>query len=308
MSIRIGGSILGNLTFKNKQGLTEEEFFKLYDADIYKKPSFSVDMLIFTVTDEEKINYRKLPEKSLKILLVKRGDHPFIGKWALPGGFVDVEESLEEAALRVLKTETNIDDIYMEQLYTWGDVNRDPRTRVISASYMALVDSSSLNIKAGSYEEDARWFNVDYAILQQKKAAAENGYIYEQIAEIKLWTDSENLTSKIKITENPDGRIKREIIESDGIAFDHGKFIEYAVDRLRNKIEYTGLAFNLMPELFTLTELQQVYEVILGKELLAAAFRRKIANMVIETNQFTKDAGHRPSKLFRYNSGWKRNI
>lgn len=299
---------MGNLIFKNKQGLTEEEFFKLYDADIYKKPSFSVDMLIFTVTDEEKINYRKLPEKSLKILLVKRGDHPFIGKWALPGGFVDVEESLEEAALRVLKTETNIDDIYMEQLYTWGDVNRDPRTRVISASYMALVDSSSLNIKAGSYEEDARWFNVDYAILQQKKAAAENGYIYEQIAEIKLWTDSENLTSKIKITENPDGRIKREIIESDGIAFDHGKFIEYAVDRLRNKIEYTGLAFNLMPELFTLTELQQVYEVILGKELLAAAFRRKIANMVIETNQFTKDAGHRPSKLFRYNSGWKRNI
>lgn len=299
---------MGNLIFKNKQGLTEEEFFKLYDADIYKKPSFSVDMLIFTVTDEEKINYRKLPEKSLKILLVKRGDHPFIGKWALPGGFVDVEESLEEAALRVLKTETNIDDIYMEQLYTWGDVNRDPITRVISASYMALVDSSSLNIKAGSYEEDARWFNVDYAILQQKKAAAENGYIYEQIAEIKLWTDSENLTSKIKITENPDGRIKREIIESDGIAFDHGKFIEYAVDRLRNKIEYTGLAFNLMPELFTLTELQQVYEVILGKELLAAAFRRKTANMVIETNQFTKDAGHRPSKLFRYNSGWKRNI
>lgn len=299
---------MGNLTFKNKQGLTEEEFFKLYDSDIYKKPSFSVDMLIFTVTDEEKLNYRKLPEKSLKILLVKRGDHPFIGKWALPGGFVDVEESLEEAALRVLKTETNIDDIYMEQLFTWGDVNRDPRTRVISASYMALVDSSSLNIKAGSDEDEARWFNVDYTILQQKKAAAENGYIYEQIAEIKLWTDSENLTSKIKITENPDGRIKREIIESDGIAFDHGKFIEYAVDRLRNKIEYTGLAFNLMPELFTLTELQQVYQVILGKELLAAAFRRKTANMVIETNQFTKDAGHRPSKLFRYNSGWKRNI
>lgn len=300
--------IMKELLIKNKQGLTEEEFFKQYDADIYKKPSLTVDMLIFTAMDEEKENYRKLPEKLLKILLVKRGDHPYIGKWALPGGFVDVEEGLDEAALRVLRTETNIDDIYMEQLYTWGEVKRDPRTRVISSSYMALVDSRSLSIKAGNDEEDARWFNIKYSLLQEKKVSIENGYIYEQIVEIKLWNDTEKLSTKIKIAENLDGKIYREIIEAIGIAFDHGKFIEYAIDRLRNKIEYTSLAFNLMPELFTLTELQQVYEVILGKELLAAAFRRKVSNMVIETNQFTKDAGHRPSKLFRYNSGWRRNI
>ena len=105
-----------------------------------------------------------------------------------------------------------------------------------------------------------------------------------------------------------EGKISREVIETQGIAFDHSKFTEYAIGRLRNKVEYTSIAFNLMPELFTLTELQQVYEVIQGKELLAAAFRRKVANMVLETNQFTKDAGHRPSKLFRYNSEWKRNI
>lgn len=293
---------------KNKEGLTEEEFLKQYDASIYSKPSFTVDMLIFTVVNGEKENYRRLPEKSLKILLVKRGDHPHIGKWALPGGFVAVEESLDEAALRVLRAETNIEDIYMEQLYTWGEVNRDPRTRVISSSYMALVDSSSLSIKAGNDEDDAKWFNVKYNLLEEKKVSIEKGYVYEQIVEIKLWNESEELYSKIKITENSDGKIKREIIETVGIAFDHGKVIEYAINRLRNKIEYTSLAFNLMPELFTLTELQQVYEVIQGKELLAAAFRRKIANMVNETNQFTKDAGHRPSKLFRYNPGWKRNI
>ncbi|AZV56490.1 NUDIX domain-containing protein [Clostridium sp. AWRP] len=293
---------------KNKQGLTEEEFLKQYDDSIYEKPSLTVDMLIFTVMNEKKENYRKLPEKSLKILLVKRGDHPCIGKWALPGGFVGINESLDEAALRVLRAETNIDDIYMEQLYTWGEVDRDPRTRVISSSYMALVDSSSLSIKAGSDEEDAAWFNVSYNLLQEKKEAVEKGYIYEQIVQIKLWNENEELSAKIKIIENPDGKVSREIMESTGIAFDHGKFIEYAISRLRNKIEYTSLAFNLMPELFTLTELQQVYEVIQGKELLAAAFRRKVANMVIETNQFTKDAGHRPSKLFRYNSGWKRNM
>ncbi|OAA90207.1 NUDIX hydrolase [Clostridium ljungdahlii] len=296
------------VNIKNKQGLTEEEFLKQYDDSIYEKPSLTVDMLIFTVMNEKKENYRKLPEKSLKILLVKRGDHPYIGKWALPGGFVGINESLDEAALRVLRSETNIDDIYMEQLYTWGEVDRDPRTRVISSSYMALVDSSSLSIKAGSDEEDAAWFNVSYNLLQEKKEAVEKGYIYEQIVQIKLWNENEDLSAKIKIVENPDGKVSREIMESTGIAFDHGKFIEYAINRLRNKIEYTSLAFNLMPELFTLTELQQVYEVIQGKELLAAAFRRKVANMVVETNQFTKDAGHRPSKLFRYNSGWKRNM
>lgn len=288
---------------RNKQGLTEEEFLKQYDADIYKRPSLTVDMLIFTVMEEEEENYRKLPGKCLKILLVKRGDHPCIGKWALPGGFVSIDESLDEAALRVLRAETNVDNIYMEQLYTWGEINRDPRTRVISSSYMALVDSSSLSIKAGSDEEDASWFNVSYKVLEEKDLSSGEGY--EEIVEIKLWNNSEELSAKIKVTESLDGRVRREVIESVGIAFDHGKFIEYGISRLRNKIEYTSLAFNLMPELFTLTELQKVYEVIQGKELLAAAFRRKVSNMVTETDEFTKDAGHRPSKLFKYNPRWR---
>ncbi|MBS5937471.1 NUDIX hydrolase [Clostridium sartagoforme] len=291
---------------KNKQGLTEEEFLKQYDSAIYEKPSLTVDMLIFTVMEEEKENYRKLAEKSLKILLVKRGNHPDMGKWALPGGFVLTDESLDDAALRVLRKETNIENIYMEQLYTWGEVNRDPRTRVISSSYMALVDSSSLSIKAGNNEEDARWFNIEYNLLSENSLDIESGESFEEIVEIKLWNNSEEISAKIRVIENIDGRIRREIIESVGLAFDHGKFIEYAISRLRNKVEYTSLAFNLMPELFTLTELQKVYEIIQGKELLAAAFRRKISNMVVETNEFTKDVGHRPSKLFRYNPRWKR--
>ena len=108
----MGGNIV------NKQGLTEEQFLSAYDASKFERPSVTVDMLVFTVTDEEKENYRKLPKKVLRLLMIKRGDHPFIGQWALPGGFVNMNESLDEAALRELKEETNIDNIYMEQLYT----------------------------------------------------------------------------------------------------------------------------------------------------------------------------------------------
>lgn len=293
---------------RNREGLTEKEFLEKYDASIFEKPSVTVDMLIFTVVDEEKENYRKLPEKALKLLMVKRGEHPFVGKWALPGGFVSTKESLEDAALRELKTETNIDNVYMEQLYTWGDVDRDPRTRVISCSYMALVDSAKLNIVAGDDADDAKWFNIKYNLIQDKKTITEKGYIDEKLYSINLWNGTEDLSATVKVVETVEGRvtkISREIVQSTGIAFDHAKMIEYGIVRLKNKIEYTDIAFNLMPELFTLSELQQVYEVILGRELLAAAFRRKIAHMVIETNRFTKDAGHRPSKLYKFNQNWR---
>ncbi|KRE48915.1 NUDIX hydrolase [Paenibacillus sp. Soil724D2] len=294
--------------FRDKQGLTEAEFLQKYDASIYERPSVTVDMLIFTVVDEENENYRKLPEKSLKLLMVKRGVHPYIRQWALPGGFVTEDESMDEAALRELKTETNINDVYMEQLYTWGDVNRDPRTRVISCSYMALVDCKSLEVKAGDDADDARWFNVRYSVLEEKKTMLEKDFMFEKVVKMTLSNDKDILEAIIKVIEKYSGktaRVEREVIVSNGIAFDHAEMIQYAVERLRNKIEYTDIAFNLMPELFTLSELQQVYEVTLGKELLSAAFRRKIADMVMETNQFTKDAGHRPAKLFRFNPNWR---
>lgn len=292
---------------RDKHGLSEEQFLAQYDASKYERPSVTVDILVFTVTDEEKENYRKLSEKKLRILLIKRGEHPYLGKWALPGGFVKMDESLDEAALRELKEETNIDDIYMEQLYTWGDVGRDPRTRVISTAYMSLVDSSTLNVKASDDADDAKWFTVSAKTFQEQKNVTENGYILQQLIRLSLSNDEDDLSAVIKtekIVEGKVTKIKREVIESPDIAFDHAKIIEYGLERLRNKIEYTDIAFNLMPDLFTLTELQQVYEVILGRELLKANFRRKIANMVIETNKYTRDSGHRPSKLFRFNPNW----
>lgn len=296
---------------RNKQGLTEEEFLKTYDASKYERPSVTVDMLIFTVTDEERKNYRKLPEKVLKLLMIKRGDHPYIGQWALPGGFVNIDESIDEAARRELREETNIDNIYMEQLYTWGDVGRDPRTRVISTSYMSLVDSHTLDVKAADDAEDAKWFTVSCKLFQEQKTVTQDGYIMQRILKLNLTNEEDSLSATVKVVKTVKNRItkiEREIVESKGIAFDHAKIIEYGIERLRNKIEYTDIAFNLMPELFTLTELQKVYEIILDTELLKANFRRKISGMVIETNEYTKDSGHRPSKLFRFNPNWQNVI
>ncbi|NRR02225.1 NUDIX hydrolase [Brevibacillus sp. RS1.1] len=291
----------------NKQGQTEQEYLEAYDVSQFERPSVTVDMLVFTVMDELEENYRKLSPKSLKILLVKRGEHPYIGQWALPGGFVTPGESLEEAARRELRTETNVDDIYLEQLYTWGDAGRDPRTWVISTSYMALVDSSSLQLQAGDDAEEAEWYRIEDRWLKETKTATLDGSITEKWLELRLVHEREQLSATIKITKTVTGRTvreTREIVETNNLAFDHAKIIQYALERLRNKIEYTDIAFALMPELFTLSDLQQVYEVILGRELLAAAFRRKVADKVVETNQYRKHAGHRPSKFFRFNPEW----
>lgn len=285
-------------------GVTEEQYLKTYDAGMYERPSVTVDMLIFTVMEREQSNYRKLSDKSLQLLLIQRGEHPYLGQWALPGGFAGVDESLEDAARRELFTETNIDNIYMEQLYTWGEVQRDPRMRVISCSYMALIDRTSLNVQAGDDAADAAWFEVTYEILETRRNELEHGYELEQWIKITLQSDKVTLSGVVRTTESFQGhvsRIRREIVQSEGLAFDHLMMIEYAVERLRGKAEYSDIIFNLMPPLFTLSELQRVYEIILGKELLAAAFRRKIADRVTETEEFTKDAGHRPSKLYRYN-------
>ncbi|KZE50426.1 ADP-ribose pyrophosphatase [Brevibacillus parabrevis] len=291
----------------NKRGQTEQEYLRTYDASQFERPSVTVDMLVFTVVDEQEENYRKLSPKSLQILLVKRGEHPFLGQWALPGGFVSPRESLEDAAKRELFTETNIQNIYLEQLYTWGDVGRDPRTRVISTSYMALVDSSALSLQAGDDADEAEWFRLEDKWLKETKTATENGTVTEKWLELRLVNAKEELSATIKITKTIANRIvqeRREIVDAGKIAFDHAKLIQYALERLRGKIEYTDIAFALMPELFTLSELQQVYEVILGKELLAAAFRRKVADKVLETNQYRKHAGHRPSKYYRFNPEW----
>lgn len=331
--------------------MTEQQFLASYDPDKYRRPSVTVDMLIFTVRDGIRRNWRRLPEKTLQLLLVKRGRHPFMGMWALPGGFVQVEESLEDAAIRELREETGVSDVYLEQLYTWGDVNRDPRTRVISTSWLALADSSQLELHADDDAVDAAWFAVKCVPMQQgektsdasKMATAaslrsgaetdsDSDTVSDTESGVKTDADNKNpmsfsragyrcsdflltltngplvLEATVRLTETLSGNIIRstwEVLSSEGIAFDHAKIITCGIERLRSKIQYTDIAFHLMPEAFTLTALQQVYEVLLGKELLKANFRRKTAGMVAETGRTTKDAGHRPSMLYRFNPDWR---
>lgn len=222
----------------NKQGLSEEQFLANYDASKYDRPGVTVDILIFNVTEKEEMNSRQLPEKVLKLLLIKRGNHPYMGQWAIPGGFVKMNESLDEAALRELKEETNIDNIYVEQLYTWGDVARDPRTRVISVSYMSIVDSSTLDIQAGDDGDDAKWFSVSCKLHQENRTVTDRGYILQRLYKLTLSNEGITLSAIIKTVKISDGkimRIEREVLESDGIAFDHAKIIEYGIERLRNK-------------------------------------------------------------------------
>lgn len=295
---------------RNKNGLTEAEFLAGYDAGKFDRISITVDMLLFSVMDQDEDNYRKLPEKQLKVLLVRRGDHPCIGQWALPGGFVNGDESLDAAAVRELKEETGIDYIYMEQLYTYGAPQRDPRTRIVSTAYMALLDRA-IELRAGDDAADARWFGVERQVLQEVRTNTATGSVVEQLVELRLSNQTIHLSGVMKITKTIDGKVTlfdREIVDSRGIAFDHTDMISYGLERLRNKIEYTDIAFSLMPEYFTLTELQQVYEVILDRELLKANFRRKIAPMVSETNMRKTDAGHRPSKLYKYNPNWVEEV
>jgi 8-oxo-dGTP diphosphatase len=296
-----------NQPVTDHNGLTEQQFLNNYNSGNYERPSVAVDMLIFTVMEQEQDNYRKLAEKSLQLLLIQRGEHPFLGQWALPGGFVGINESVEDAARRELYSETNIDNIYMEQLYTWGDVRRDPRMRVISCSYMALVDRKALTVQAGDDAAAAAWFEVSYNVMETRRLELELGIRQETLVEIILQSEQEKLSGVVKLTETIQGHVRRmhrEIVQSSGFSFDHLMMVQVAIERLRGKAEYTDIVFNLMPPLFTLSELQRVYEIILGKELLAAAFRRKIAERVIETDESTRDAGHRPSKLYRYNLEW----
>ena len=266
---------------------SEEDFLNHYNPDEYEKLSITADILVTSISLEKSDNYRKLNNRKFSILLVKRNSYPFKDKWCLPGGFLGMKETLEDAAKRILETETNLKDIYLEQLYTFSEIERDPRMRIISTAYLSLIDKNKLDNKLNI---QADWFNID---------------VIENDKEIKVSLLNENnenitFTAKKKYSHFTSNKCDYEIMENEKIAFDHCLVILYGLDRLKNKIEYTDIAFNLMPEYFTLGELQQVYEIILNKKLIIPDFRRKIKDKVEKTDKVQRIGGHRPSVLYRY--------
>ena len=279
-----------NMEPRDNDGLTEQEFIERYDKDRYDKPAVTVDMLIFTINKER--------DYALELLLIERGGHPFIGKWAIPGGFVKMDESLEAAATRELKEETGLSDIYMEQLYSFGDVGRDPRMRVISVAYMALVPKEKLKPVAGDDAVNVRWFAVHRDEKSGKlELEADETPNADGAANKGAASGTAAITAAYDVAGEEVLKCKKKLTGAD-LAFDHEKVINTALERLKNKVEYTDIAFELAGEKFTLTQLQMVFEAVLGKKLHKPNFRRGIAGRVEKTDELETKSSNRPSILY----------
>lgn len=248
---------------------------------------YANDLVIFGVDSRRDNNLRSLPKKYLSVLLVKRTKEPDKDKWCLPGGFVEEDETSKEATIRILKKETNLESVYLQQISVNDDLDRDPRGRIISTTYMALIDRTLIN---KNLSENAAWFDIEME--------EENDKII-----INLSNDTEKIHFSVKkqsidILTN----VNEYILIDKKLAFDHDKIITSTLMELHNKVENTDIIFHLMPSLFTIGELKQVYELLLGKKLINSAFRRKISDKIKVTNKAIKTGGHRPSFLCKYNS------
>lgn len=206
----------------------------------YPRPALTVDCVVFG-----------FDEGALKVLLITRDVPPFRGRWALPGGFVNLDENLEEAARRELREETGIDRVFLEQLYTFGAVDRDPRERVVTVAYYALVKLSDHKIVAATDASRAAWFAVD---------------------------------------------------DLPALAFDHAEIVDVALARLKGKVRYQPIGFELLPPKFTLSQLQHLYETVLERPLDKRNFRKKILSMdfIIELDEIEQDVAHRAARLYSF--------
>ena len=287
--------------------LDEKKFLSTYNPNDYNRPSVTVDTLLFTVTDKLNEDIRKLDKKELKILLVKRNSYPFKDSYAFPGGFVKIDESLDEAANRIIYEKANINDVYLEQLYTYGDINRDPRMRVLSVAYMSLVQNENLNPKVGRDSDSIEWFTIK---RQEMRSTNDNEYKWI----LKLESEDGKTTIAYEVTETEVKKgvatlnkisVNPNALTDSKLAFDHYNILVNAIHRLKNKIEYTPIAFNLAHDLFTRSEIQSIYELILDKKLTRVELWRKIKDMVIETDMICNEKGHRPSKYYKFNPNYK---
>lgn len=208
----------------------------------YPRAALTVDCVVFGFDEDE-----------LKVLLIQRALDPFKGKWALPGGFVQVTETLDDAARRELAEETGLANVFLEQLYTFGTVNRDPRERVVSVAYYALVKLAGHPAKAATDAANAQWFPVS---------------------------------------------------KPPKLAFDHAEILGAARTRLQGKVRYQPVGFELLPQKFTLSELQHLYEAILGTSLDKRNFRKKVLSfgLLVALEETLMAGRHRPAQLFRFDA------
>lgn len=206
----------------------------------YPRAALAVDCVVFGLDEED-----------LKVLLIQRRLTPFQHAWALPGGFVRMDETLEAAARRELAEEAGVTDVYLEQLYSFSAIDRDPRERVVTVAYYALAKLSDHRIRAATDAMGVGWFSLD---------------------------------------------------DLPKLAFDHAEIVAVAKDRLRGKVRYAPVGFELLPPRFSLTQLQRLYEIILGTELDKRNFRKKILSLdlLVETDEVEQGVRHRAARLYRF--------
>ena len=225
----------------------EAAFLAQYDPSLYPRPSVAVDVAVLSVVDGR-----------LRAVLVRRVEHPFLDAYALPGGFVRMEESLDQAAARVLRTKAQVADVYLEQLQAFGGLDRDPRMRVVTVAYTALVRPE---VAPGSFPLEVPW-------------EGDAGGPVRALG--------------------PEGPLE--------IAFDHAEILGVAVQRLRRRLDHDPIAAALLPARFTLRQLQEVHEAILGRAVNKDSFRRRLLStgQLQETGELEREVGHRPAALYQY--------
>lgn len=206
----------------------------------FPRAALTVDCVVFGLDEED-----------LQVLLIQRDLPPFEGRWALPGGFLRLDETLDECARRELSEETGIENVYLEQLYTIGELDRDPRERVVTVAYYALVKLSDHRVEAATDARNAAWFSVE---------------------------------------------------DVPPLAFDHEEILNMAHERLRGKVRYQPIGFELLPKKFTLRQLQHLYEVVLDRQLDKRNFRKKILSMdiLVELDEVETDVAHRAARLYQF--------
>ncbi|MDE6656570.1 MAG: NUDIX domain-containing protein, partial [Anaeroplasmataceae bacterium] len=263
---------------------SDEEFLKNYNSNDYEKMSITTDITLFSVSDIVSENYRKKSSKSFSILLVERQTAPFMHRYCIPGGFLSLDEKLLDSAKRVLFTEANIDDVYLKQFHTFSDIDRDVRGRVLSVSYIGLIDKSKIE---NNLKSKASFFDLE---VKENKNQLTLSFHHDKVS----------FSCIVKKTIDAYGIVSFEEVENTFLAFDHLKVIATALEYLKRHIEQEDIVYHLLPEQFTLKELQLVYETILDKKLIDSAFRRTIQDKVIPTEKFKKDGGHRPSRLYQF--------
>lgn len=271
----------------------------------------AADVVVFTVGKGRQDTTRKMPNAKLQVLLIRRGRPPFQGDWALPGGFMEQGESLRETAYRELYEETGLVPNHLEQLYTWSDVDRDPRGRVISTSHLAVLNAQHSRPRAGDDASEARWFDLSYS-LERSETSEDNGHP-EYIWDVRLHLTSGTVILSALVRgrrtfQSNRDQIHWQIIENHGLAFDHAKVLGQGLEVFRHKIRNTDLLFNLMPEFFSLAQLHQVYEAALGTTMNRGRFRTLVSGKLRKTASSAAQGGSRPAQLYMYDSQWLRDF